>query len=145
MGKAQRDKGARFERKVATALRGRYPHATVRRNRQSEGAMDSDVSIKGTNTWADWLWIECQDSKNPSPTSKLKQALRDTEALHECQRFPVVVWHKTGQRKSWATFRLCDWLERADALCECVTTAPQVWPTTLVTVELNEFLEAMLP
>lgn len=101
MSLRSRVKGKVGERKVATMLRGLMPGAVVRRTSQAESAHNADVIVdQGPTAWQR-LWIEVTDSRAPNPKKKLAQAERDAPA----DRWPVVVWHRTGERTWWATMR----------------------------------------
>jgi hypothetical protein len=111
MGLMQRQKGKRFERAIATALRVRFPNAVVRRASQADRAHQSDVYISGGPLLLSRLWLECQDARVPTPLVKLNQAERDVDSgiMHwdvRQSRLPVVIWHKLGAREIHATMRL---------------------------------------
>lgn len=101
MGKEQREKGKRFERKIATILREYYPDMVVRRTQQSDKAYESDVVVDGLP-----IWWECHDSKNPAIYKKLDQMEGDAPE----NRVPVLVWKRTGDARIWVTLRLDNFL-----------------------------------
>lgn len=109
-GKLARTKGRAFEQEIARRYRALWPKATVRRALQAHKAYEPDVVVEGLN-----LWTECQDASDPNPVAKLTQAVRDMGRAQErgfipegMRVYPVVVWHKKGERAEWATFRLAD-------------------------------------
>lgn len=101
----QRIKGRAFEQKIAKLLRERWPGSDVHRSSQADRARDADVVIKGGPTEAAKLWLELNDARKPDPINKLEQAERDI-AREEVMRWPVVVWHKIGERSIQVTTRL---------------------------------------
>ena len=105
MGKMQREKGKAYERDIANELRKRWPSATVRRASQADRAYQSDVFMTGGPPILASLWLELQDARVPVPLTKLSQAERDCERTSE-PRFPIVIWHRLGERTSYATMRL---------------------------------------
>ena len=112
MGRMQREKGKRFERAIATLLRQRWPSAVVRRASQAERADNPDVFVEGGPPLLARLWLELQDARSPTPMAKLEQAERDADwwwnhgPSTRTERLPVVVWHRIGERTTWATLRL---------------------------------------
>ncbi len=104
MGKSQRDKGARWEREVASRLRQIYGDKQVRRSRQAEGALDSDVVCP------DW-WVECGHGKRMNAQQKLAQAVRDC-ALSGQRKIPVAVV-KVDRQQPVVCMLMEDWLEIA--------------------------------
>jgi len=111
MGLMQRVKGKRFEREIAGQLRDRYVGLLVRRASQGERADMPDVFVDGESAKERGkpilarLWLECQDSRTPTPFAKLRQAERDV--AHRCIRaLPIALTHKTGSREILATMRL---------------------------------------
>lgn len=77
-GKASRDKGARFERKIVNLLRNVLPaQCTAQRNLQPQGgkSVGSDVSVKrGLETI---LSIECKHQKNVNYSAAMEQVEKD--------------------------------------------------------------------
>ena len=103
MGKMQREKGKRFERQIANALRKFFPeHAEeIRRSIQSREAEESDV------TGLPGLWIECQDAILPTPLKKLEQAERDVSSNNlELDIIPIAVTHQIRAKAIHVTLRL---------------------------------------
>jgi hypothetical protein len=115
MGLMQREKGKRFERGIASEIRERWPDAVVRRASQAERADNPDVFVEGGPPALRCLWLELQDAKSPTPAAKLEQAIRDVTAWQDRRglsssrswaRWPVVVWHRLGERTTWASLPL---------------------------------------
>lgn len=111
MSKLSRTKGVEFEQRIARDLRGVLPRATVHRSSQADRAYAPDVVIDGdVPPLVRRLWLECQDSRQPSPLDKLAQAERDTAHHSVATPLPIVVWHKTGSRTVNVTLRNGEWL-----------------------------------
>ena len=115
----QREKGKAFERKVAAIIRARWPEALVRRASQAERAYNPDVFIEGGPRILQRLWMELQDSAEPTPRAKLEQAMRDVDEdpRHYDRgkhRLPVAITHDLGARSIVATMRLDDLMDIAD-------------------------------
>src|SRR5690606_5462339 len=110
----QREKGKRFERTIAAELRKHWPAAVIRRASQAERADNPDVFIEGATATLSRLWLELQDARHPTPERKLEQAEDDANAwlsrrLHQpdvLERYPVVIWHRFGERTIYASTRL---------------------------------------
>ena len=105
-GRGRRRKGHDFERAIASQLRSLWPDATVRRASQADRAHQSDVYVTGGPAFLEQLWLELQDSRSPTPLAKLEQAEQDVLSGACFERLPVVIWHKTAERTTWATMRL---------------------------------------
>ncbi len=138
MSAMQRNKGKRFERAIAAELRTRWPAAIVRRASQAERADNPDVFAEGAPVLAR-LWLELQDARQPTPALKLAQAERDAAAWQArrtpgSDRWPVVVWHRLGERTTWATLRL------GTLLALTGSTSPA---QAVVTLELGAFLDLL--
>lgn len=137
MGLMQREKGKRFERAIAAELRTRWPAAIVRRASQAERADNPDVFAEGAPALTR-LWLELQDARQPTPALKLAQAERDAAAWQARRagsaRWPVVVWHRLGERTTWATLRL------GTLLAVTGSTSPA---QAVVTLELGAFLDLL--
>jgi hypothetical protein len=101
MSKFSRDKGKRYERKIARALRQRFPELSdeIRRSIQSRQAEESDV------TGLPDFWLECQDAQTPTPLKKLQQAERDV-SVNGLNVIPVAITHKTRSKDHSVTMRL---------------------------------------
>lgn len=138
MGLMQREKGKRFERDIADRLRKRWPEAIVRRASQAERADNPDVFAQG-HPVLERLWLELQDARQPTPLAKLAQAERDAAAWVGARgrgvRWPVVVWHRLGERTTWVTLRLA-------VLLDLVAPLPDVQDERSHAVQLD--LEAFL-
>lgn len=104
MGLKSRIKGKTFERKIARALRERWPDALVRRSSQAERAYNADVFVEGGPPLLSQLWLELHDAKNPIVRKKLEQAERDVRVSGRSQA-PIVIWHKLGERSIQVTMR----------------------------------------
>ncbi len=118
----QREKGKTFERKVAAIIRARWPQALVRRASQAERAHNPDVFVEGGPRILQRLWMELQDSANPTPSAKLEQARRDIAADPRpeigCYRFPVAVTHKRGSTRIVTTMNVGDMMSIIDLDCQ---------------------------
>jgi hypothetical protein len=113
----QREKGKTFERKVSRIIRARWPGALVRRASQAERAHNPDVFVEGGPRILQRLWMELQDSANPTPHAKLEQARRDVAAdprRYETGRVPVAITHKLGATMIHATMNIGDLMEILD-------------------------------
>ena len=99
MSKLSTTKGKTFERKIAAIIRERWPDAMVVRASQGERAHNSDVFIECGPPMLTRLWLECQDSRSPTPRAKLEQAERDIGGSSDPSRIPVVIWHRLGCRE----------------------------------------------
>lgn len=87
MGKASRDKGARFEREVASDLRDAGVPA-LRGIGQSRSAGEvPDVDVEG------W-WIECKSRKSPP---SLEATLRQAEDASQRSRLCLAIVKTTGK------------------------------------------------
>lgn len=140
MGKPSRDKGRRFEQRIATDLRVAFPAAIVRRSSQAYGAYEPDVVVEGeAPLMVRRLWLELTDGAHPDPGVKLAQAERDSERASPGAWLPVVVWHRTGERTTWATLRLGTLCEIARATCE-----PGDWAGAVVTLDWAELLRRLV-
>src|SRR5690349_6206714 len=106
MGLMQRRKGRAFERKIARALRERWPDATVRRSSQADRAYQADVFIENGPPLLSQLWLELHDAQSPNARKKLEQAERDVEARGDIAGLPIVIWHRLGERSIQASMRL---------------------------------------
>ena len=71
MGKLSRTKGRSYEQRIANVLRAQWPGIEVRRSSQADRAVNSDVYITNAPLKLERLWLECQDSRKPTPTVKL--------------------------------------------------------------------------
>jgi hypothetical protein len=118
MGLMSRQKGKTFERRIAAIIRDEWPSAIVRRASQSERADNPDVFIEGGPPLLARLWLELQDARSPDPRGKLAQAEGDVLAWQArratADRLPVVIWHRLGERTTWATLRLSTLLAIAE-------------------------------
>jgi len=104
MSKAQREKGKRFERFVASLLRANLPGAAFERSYQYRGGgAGADVS-------GECFAVECKHKERANIREALKQAI---ESAGENQ-FPVAVVRDNGGF-STATMQLDDWLVVAAA------------------------------
>jgi hypothetical protein len=108
MGLLSRVKGRTYERKIAALFRSHWPDATVRRSSQAERAYQSDVFVEGGPSVLRRLWLELTDARKPNVLLKLGQAETDATAwntrnVDEPVRWPVVIWHVTGERNAQVT------------------------------------------
>lgn len=145
MGLLSRTKGKVFERKVANVLRKAWQGVDIRRASQADKAFQSDVYAVNGNEVQQRLWIECQDSRKPTPETKLQQAERDIAGVYvidmrdvlkvQPSRLPVVVWHRIGERTSYATTRL--WV------LDAVRGVTSPVRSEAVTMPLEQFLDVL--
>jgi hypothetical protein len=143
MGKLSSLKGKTFERRIANVLRKTWQGVDIRRASQADRPYQSDVYAVNGNEVQRRLWIECQDSRKPTPEVKLVQAERDIAGQHNVdwaaqeatRRLPVVVWHRIGERTSYATTRL--WV--LDAVRGVTSPAR----SEAVTMPLEQFLDVL--
>ncbi len=142
MGLMQREKGKRFERDIASQLRERFG-VHVRRASQAERADNPDVFIETGPMKLTRLWLELQDARQPTPEKKLEQSERDAAAWEAKRdnfvpRWPVVVWHRLGERKVYATLRINTLLDVYQPMPDARSEMTQV-----VTMEFGAFLDAL--
>lgn len=146
MGLMSREKGKSYERKVADMLRKRWPAVIVRRASQAERADNPDVFVEGNWVLAK-LWLECQDARKPTPRDKLRQAEVDVLSWQHRRglpvdrvrsRWPVVIWHRLGERTSYATMRVNTLLDIVQPIPDAESELREV-----VTVELDAFLRML--
>lgn len=137
MGRMQREKGKRFERRIANVFRERWPGVEFRRSSQAERAHNSDVFAVG-NPFLERMWFELQDARAPRPEAKLAQAELDImfQPVDKQDRWPVVVWHKLGAKVEHVTTRL--WV--LDDL-RTEADAARAGSDAIVTMELATFLD----
>lgn len=136
MGRMQKNKGKVFERKIATALRRRFPAMTVRRSLQAHKPYEPDVVVEGVP-----IWWECSDTREPNPPKKMKQAERDVEKARAKgfdYLIPVVVWHSLAKRRVWVSIRLHSLMRVIGEDSLGLDNNP------LLTLELGEFLDLPL-
>jgi hypothetical protein len=101
MGKSQRDKGKRFERQVAAALRD--VAGDTRRGWQTRSGSDEPDVICGA---LGDCWLECKTGARPNIVAAMEQARRDAPA----GRAPVAITH-WDRSVTLVTMDWCDWLE----------------------------------
>ena len=133
MGKFSRNKGATYERKIATLLRERFPQfkEDIRRSVQSREAEESDVTgIPG-------LWLELQHAANPTPDAKLKQAIRD----HPPGTKPIAITHKTRSKSTEVSMQLITLIQLYKLM---VKKANPGIPASLLKVRVQLDLEPFL-
>lgn len=107
MGLMQRRKGRAYEQAIARTFRERWPDCVVRRASQAERADNPDVFIADGPELLKRMWLELTDGRAPDPSAKLAQAEGDiAHRTYHRNRLPIVVWHRLGARKSFATTRL---------------------------------------
>lgn len=159
MGLMQRNKGKRFERDIAARLRSVWPDAVVRRASQAERADNPDVFIEGGPPILARLWLELQDARQPTPDSKLFQAEKDADlylrrrvggmaspglgGYPKTDRLPVVVWHRLGERTTWATMRLWVLDELRDMFKEQTAGTYRRRTGSLVTMKIDDAIEML--
>ncbi len=149
MSRMQREKGKRFERVIAGMLRERFPLAEIRRASQAERAYQSDVFATGHDRLAR-CWLELTDARSPNPVHKLEQAEGDVQARHETRLrlgqepnlWPVVVWHRIGERHVSVTMRTHTLV---DMLGFCDRPTGKLWLNgcldTPITMTLDRFVD----
>ena len=123
-GRRARNKGRAFEEDIARDLRDVYDSrpllqkmkmalakkdkllhrallktSRVRRTRQADGAVQSDLNV----TNCPW-WFELSTAKNVNPTKKLQQAEGDVIAVG-ADRIPIVITREKGAMTILATMR----------------------------------------
>ncbi len=123
-GRRAREKGREFEEDIARDLREVYDSkpllqkmkmalakkdrklhrelqktSRVRRTRQADGAVQSDLNV----TNCPW-WFELSTGKNVNPTNKLHQAEGDV-AMVDSARRPIVITREKGAKSIRATMR----------------------------------------
>lgn len=124
-GRRARNKGREFEELIARDLRKVYDNpallrrmefclskkdraghrallktSRVRRTRQADGAVQSDLNVVD----CEW-WFELSTAKNVRPVKKLKQA-EDDVAMVESHRTPIVITREKGAKSIQATMRI---------------------------------------
>ncbi len=100
-GARSRNKGARWEREVASLFRAVMDGADIRRGIQNRTGGDaSDVEGAGR------MHIECKHGKLPNPRAALKQAIRDAGK----DKIPLAVV-KDDRQKPFVVIGLNDFLE----------------------------------
>tara|TARA_Y100000310_G_scaffold24676_2_gene23698 strand:- start:3510 stop:3866 length:357 start_codon:yes stop_codon:yes gene_type:complete len=103
MGKAQREKGARFEREVANILKEVFGPRTIRSSGQCfSGDTRADVDCPE-------LWVECKVGLRPNIKGALKQA-EEASALAQTDKMCVAVC-KWDREKPIISMRLDDFVE----------------------------------
>ena len=145
MGLMSRNKGKRFERDVAAQFRARFD-VLVRRASQAERADNPDVFFEAGPVKLTRLWLELQDAREPTPAKKLDQAERDVLAWQDARtghngyvpRWPVVIWHRLGERHSYATMRINTLLDIAQPVPDAQSELDQV-----VSMELGAFMRLL--
>jgi hypothetical protein len=99
MGRLSRDKGARFERAVATALALIYPTARRGLGQARSAAEVPDVDVPG-------LWPECKRANRTNPRAALAQAI---EASSSSGRMPIAIC-RDDRSEPFAMLRFTDLL-----------------------------------
>jgi len=101
MGKSQREKGKRGERRVATGYRDAMPGADVKRGWQARTGKDApDVDAGGI------FWVESKFGKQPSPRAALLQAEADAA------KGAIPVAHiKDDGKPAFVVLSESDWLD----------------------------------
>ena len=112
MGKAQRDKGKRWEREVAHCLRALYGPC-VRRGWQSRMG-DDEADITGVPFW----WVEAKHHKRVNYRAALRQAVSDSEGK---ELRPLVV-AKDDRQPPVVMLLWDDWLWLQQLLMDCDVT-----------------------
>lgn len=102
LGKMQREKGARFERIIASYFRDWGYKAF--RTAQYEGKSGNCADVEGVP----YIHIECKHCERMQLYDWMSQAVRDTEASKR-DDLPVVI-HKANNKDVLVTMRFCDWI-----------------------------------
>ena len=104
MGKAQRDKGARYERLMRDKLEPIFG-SHIKRGNQTMGAHQPDLVVKD-------YWIECTHSASPRVYAKIAQSNKDlTECDHDHRGKTPLIISRKNQGSDWATLPLDHLLE----------------------------------
>lgn len=103
MGKLSRDKGARWERKVAKAFADAFNVDCRRSSGQSRFGTDAP------DVHAPIFWIECKVGKSFSIRNALSQAADDLNCSTITKRWPIAVTKVDGE-KPLATMYFDDFL-----------------------------------
>ena len=103
MGKMQRDKGARFERAIASAFRDWGYDAF--RTAQYEGKSGNCADVEGVPG----LHIECKHCERMQLYDWMAQAKRDNDASKH-KGFPVVI-HKANNKPILVSMQLDDFIQ----------------------------------
>ena len=103
MGKAQREKGARIERKVANLLKPVFGDRTIRSSGQCfSGDTRADVDCPH-------LWVECKVGKRPNIKAALEQAEQAAKSSNSDKKCVAICqWDRESPT---ATMRLKDFIE----------------------------------
>lgn len=101
MGKMSRDKGARFERQIASYFR-EYGYENAHRTAQFCGKTGQAADVEGIPG----IHIECKHCERMTLYDWIDQAVRDTKDDSK----PVVI-HKANNKPILVTMRLDDWFE----------------------------------
>lgn len=108
MGKMSRDKGARFERKLAEIFREHgYP---ARRTCQRAGKGTDCPDVSGLPG----IHVEAKHCERMQLYDWMAQAVRDSDA-NISNNVPAV-FHKANKRDTLVTMRLDDWMKLFDEL-----------------------------
>lgn len=136
MGMLSRRKGRSYEQRIGRMLREQWPGVEVRRSMQNERAFNSDLYVVGGSSKLERLWLELCDGRKPDPNKKLQQAEYDIAmSAKNDNRLPVVVWHRIGERTSYATTRL--WV------LDAVRGVTSPVRSEAVTMPLEQFLDVL--
>lgn len=101
MSKAQRDKGARYERYICKRMKEVYGDEHIVRGNQRFAAFQPDVVVPD-------YWVECTVGKSPRINAKIKQALRDlneTPDPDQKTKIPLII-SRQDRQDDWATLPL---------------------------------------
>ena len=103
MGKHQRDKGARFERYVANALKPVFgPNVTRSSGQCFKGDTRADVDCPT-------LWVECKVGKRPNIKAALEQAEEAANSSNSNKKCVAIC--KWDRESPIATMRLDNFIE----------------------------------
>jgi len=103
VGRAQREKGARFERKVANLLKPVFGDRTIRSSGQCfSGDTRADVDCPN-------LWVECKVGKRPNIKAALEQAEQAAKSSNSDKKCVAIC--QWDREPPTATMRLKDFIE----------------------------------
>lgn len=127
MGKMQRNKGARWEREIATRLREVFHGAEIRRGQQGDGAVRPDVVCP-------LVWVEAKAGGAWTYEGATNQACEDAAraGAYGATRWPVVL-AKRNRARPVAVMDLDDFLDLLRVLW--VEVGPRTLGETLCRLE----------
>ena len=132
MGKAERDKGRRFEQKIAREIRERLG-IDVKRGQQGRSGSDcADLEADGLP-----YWFELKSSKrNPGIHAAIKQSIEATDGR------PPVVISKRDHEPALATMLWADWLDLIHKTSIIYAAAVQMMEAQKKLISRQEHIES---